>query len=307
MGCKLQGTALITGCTPGGIGFAVAKELHARGFRVIATARSKPALEAVERSGMIAVELDVASADSIRKCRQEVGGMIGKLDILVNNAGRGLLVPATDIDIADARAVYETNVFGVMAMIQSFIDLLISAKGLVINVASASAVVPYVFGSVYASSKAALQSYSRVLRQELRPFGVRVTVVMAGTVRSNIGNPDVVKGYLPDLSLYSPVRHLYERRRGFSQKQSSGPLDTDMFARELVRSVLRAEAPSFLRMWLGRPDWFWLGGMARLIYWGSCFGEWVLDLGAWRTFGLHEMEQITAMNNIAVIHRVSLD
>lgn len=179
-----------------------------------------------------------------------------------------------------------------MAMVHTFIDLLIPARGLIVNVASASAVVPYVFGSVYASSKAALASYSRTLRQELRPFGVRVTVVMAGAVRSNMGNEGVVKGCLPEGSLYAPVRHLYEARRAFSQKKTSGPVDTDEFARGLVESLLAAEVPGWGRAWFGRPDWFWAGGMARLLYYGSWVGEWVLDLGAWRMFGLRQLKDM---------------
>lgn len=208
------------------------------------------------------------------------------------NSGRGLVVAATDINLADVRAAYETNVFGVMAMVKAFIDLLIPARGLIVNVASASAVVPYVFGSVYASSKAALASYSRTLRQELRPFGVRVTVVMAGAVRSNMGNPAIVKGELPDSSLYACVRHLYEARRGFSQQKRSNPMCTDTFAQKLVDDILSHEVPPFWRTWFGRPDWFWAGGMARLLYLGTFLGEWVLDLGAWQMFGLSELEKM---------------
>jgi 1-acylglycerone phosphate reductase len=111
-----------------------------------------------------------------------------------------------------------------MAMITSFIDLLVPAQGLIINVASISALVPYVFGAVYASSKAAVASYSRTLHAELRPFGVSVQVFMAGTVKSNMGNAP--KGGLPKNSLYQRVRHLYEARLGVSQKESK-PVSTD--------------------------------------------------------------------------------
>jgi 1-acylglycerone phosphate reductase len=108
-------------------------------------------------------------------------------------SGRGLTMPATDINLDDARDVYETNVFGVMAMVSAFMDLIIPAQGLIINVASISALILYVFGSVYPSSKVALASYSRTLRIELRPFGVRVQDVMASTVKSNIGRCFIVQ------------------------------------------------------------------------------------------------------------------
>lgn len=178
-----------------------------------------------------------------------------------------------------------------MAMTKTFIDMLIRTQGLIINISSLSALVPYVFGSTYSASKAALAAYSRTLRQELRPFGVRVQVVMAGTVKSNVGRS--VRGYLPPDSLYQRVRHLYIARRAFSQKASSTPMETDEFARKLVGNALREETRPFWRAWgWGRPDWLYHGGMARKLYWGSCWGEWILDLGAWRRFGLRELEEM---------------
>ncbi|KAL8730388.1 MAG: hypothetical protein Q9181_004685 [Wetmoreana brouardii] len=240
---------------------------------------------------MSAVQLDVTDEASILACRDQVEKLVsGKLDVLVNNAGRSLVSPATDVLLADARAVYETNVFGTMAMVASFIDLLLPTQGLIINVASISALTPYVFGSVYASSKAAVMSYSRTLRAELRPFGVRVQVVMAGTVKSNIEVAS--KDYLPDNSLYQRVKHLFEARMGFSQKDEVNPMPTDQFARKLVENALKPEVPSFLRTWFGRSDWFYRGGMSRLVYWCSLLPEWVLDYQVWRRFRLYELEAL---------------
>jgi 1-acylglycerone phosphate reductase len=190
----------------------------------------------------------------------------------------------------EARAVYETNVFGVIAMVSAFVDLLIPAQGLIINVASISALIPYVFGSVYASSKAALASYSRTLRTELRPFGVRVQVVMAGTVKSNIGAAS--SSELPENSLYQCGKHLYEARLGFSQKKTSNPMSTEVFARKLVDNALRPEVNLFWRNWVGRSDWFYYGGMSTLLHKLSLFGEWILDFVMYRRFGMHDLEAI---------------
>lgn len=72
----------------------------------------------------------------------------------------------------EVRRLYETNVFGVMAMVKEFVPLLIaSGDGCVVNVGSLSGVTPLPFGSVYGSSKAAIHSYSDALRVELAPFG----------------------------------------------------------------------------------------------------------------------------------------
>jgi len=184
-------------------------------------------------------------------------------------------------------------------MTRSFIDLLIPTRGLIINVASISALVPYVFGSVYASSKAAICSYSRTLRQELRPFGVRVQVVMAGAVQSNISANTAKTRVLPSNSLYARVRHLYEARQGYSQSRASGSLPTDVFARKAVDKALANEASPFWRGWFGRPDWLYFGGMTRLLWWGSLLGEWVTDLGAWRVFRLGEMETVVKVEAAA--------
>ncbi|KAL8941741.1 MAG: hypothetical protein Q9216_002069 [Gyalolechia sp. 2 TL-2023] len=288
---KRRKTVLVTGCTPGGIGHALATEFQARGFHVIATARRSEALDSLRSAGMSAVELEMTDEASIASCRKEVGKLVdGKLDILINNAGRSLTIPATDVTLASARAVFETNLISVMAMVSSHIDLLIPAHGLIINVSSISAVIPYIFGSVYASSKAALSSYSRTLRAELRPFGVGVMVVMAGTVKSNIGN---VPNLLPENSLYAPVKHLYEARLGYSQQESSNPLPTEVFAKRLVNDALKPEVGMVWRsLGFGRPDWLWYGGESTVVYWGSWLPEWVFDWLVSKRFGLWELEGI---------------
>lgn len=74
---------------------------------------------------------------------------------------------------------------------------------------------------------------------------MRVQVVMAGTVKSNIGHGK--KGGLPEGSLYQQVRHLYEARLGYSQKREAGPMETDVFAKRLVDDALKAEVSSFWR------------------------------------------------------------
>ncbi|CAK7214607.1 NADPH-dependent 1-acyl dihydroxyacetone phosphate reductase [Sporothrix bragantina] len=281
-----QKSVLITGCTPGGIGHAIAEEFHSKGVFVIATARRPEVLKELAAKGMATVALDVTSQESIAQCKEEVTKLTGgRLDFLVNNAGRTHTVPATDLDIDEIRATFETNVFGVMAMCKSFVSLLINARGLIINIASLSATSPYIFGSSYCASKGAVVSYSRCLRQELRPFGVRVTVVMAGTVRSNIANTvhPLVEG-----SLYEPVADLYAKRQVYSQNNQT--METPVFAQKVVANALRPEVPLLLRAWMGRRDWFWCGGMSTIVWLGTILGEWILDAGAYRMFGLQKLK-----------------
>jgi 1-acylglycerone phosphate reductase len=186
------------------------------------------------------------------------------------------------------RATFETNVFGVMAMVQAFAPLLISAKGLIINIASLSAITPYVFGSVYCSTKGAVVSYSRCLRQELRPFGVRVMVAMTGTVRSNTASHG--HRQLPPDSLYQRVRHIFEWRLTYSQNHATVP--TEIYAKQLVNNALKPETPVWLRLWFGRADWFWAGGMAGITWIGTWFGEWMTDVSCYAKFRLPELDAI---------------
>jgi hypothetical protein len=86
------------------------------------------------------------------------------LDYLVNNAGRNYTVPATDVDFDEVQQTFEVNVFSVMRMCQTFVPELIKAKGTIVQIGSVSGVIPYVFGSAYNASKAALHSYSNTLR-----------------------------------------------------------------------------------------------------------------------------------------------
>ncbi|KAI0182100.1 NAD(P)-binding protein [Hypoxylon sp. FL1284] len=284
-----QKTVLITGCTPGGIGHGLCLEYHRQGLHVIASARRPEVLTELGALGMSTLALDVTDAESIKICHEEVAKLTnGKLDILVNNAGRTHTHPATDVIIPDVRQTFETNVISIMAMVQAFVDQLIAAKGLIINISSLSSCTPYVFGSVYCATKAAVAAYSRTLRLELAPFGVRVMVSMTGTVKSNTASQPLRD--LPKNSLYWPVKHIFEWRQVFSQNDSTFP--TEVFAQGLVASSLRPERPLFMRALFGRPDWFWYGGLATLLWYGQWVGEWLVDTVSWYKFRLNEMDQI---------------
>ncbi|KAK8094006.1 short chain dehydrogenase/reductase [Apiospora hydei] len=275
-----QKTVLVTGCTPGGIGHALCIEFQKRGLRVIATARNVDVLSDLTQQGMEALPLDVTSKESIASCHEAVGKLTGgQLDILVNNAGRTHTHPALDLDMDDVRQTFETNVFGVMAMVAAFGDQLIAAKGLRLL-----------------RQQGAVVSYSRTLRQELAPFGVRVMVCMAGTVKSNIAS----RGHrsLPERSVYQPIRDVFERRLVFSQTQDS--MSTEEFASAMVDKALAPEVWWFLRAWVGRPDWFWRGGMASLQWWAMLLtGEWLVDYSSWRMFGLDKLQRIVQQDAAA--------
>jgi 1-acylglycerone phosphate reductase len=129
---------LITGCSNGGIGWAMAKHFHQRGFYVFATARNtSKAADLAELSDIEVLELDVTVPETIERCKEIVTKRTGgRLDVLVNNAGVEFNSPLLDTDVAEAKKLYDVNVWGPLVMVQAFAPLLVEAKGVVFNQSS---------------------------------------------------------------------------------------------------------------------------------------------------------------------------
>ncbi|HJV41020.1 SDR family oxidoreductase [Caulobacter sp.] len=169
-------TVLITGCSSG-FGLDIARDFLARGWNVVATMRAprEDLLPASDRLKVLA--LDVTDADSIRQAIAAAG----PIDVLVNNAGIGLLNAVEGVRMEDARAVFETNVLGVIAMTQAVLPQFRERRaGVIVNVSSSVTQKPLHLLSVYTGSKAAVNAFSTSLALELEPFGVRVRVVLPG-------------------------------------------------------------------------------------------------------------------------------
>lgn len=270
-------SVLITGCSPGGIGHSLALEFKRQGLRVFATARKAESISDLTDHDIETLSLEATSEDSIQALKTEIELRTkGTLDVLVNNAGRNYTVPALDVEMDEIRETFETNVFAVMRMCQAFAPLLIGAKGTIVQIGSLAGVMPYVFGSVYNASKAALHSYSDTLRVELAPFGVRVVVVRTGGVISNISRTHRT---LPESSLYLPIADVYEKR--LTHSQANG-IANEQYARSVVRQVL------------GHPrrDTIWEGGKSWLVWFVyNLFPRWVLDVAFTRMFQLRRLKQ----------------
>jgi len=274
---------LITGCSQGGIGHALAREFQSRGFQVIATARSKSKIADLGPRGITLLSADVTDASSIAQLKSDVARITdGKLHYLINNAGRNYTVPATDIDMAEVEETFATNVFGVMRMCQAFAPLLIEAKGTIVQIGSIAGIMPYVFGSVYNASKAALHQYSNTLRVELKPFDVKVITVVTGGVKSNIAN---TPRELPEGSIYVPLTKEYQRRLKHSQEVG---VENEVYARYVVPRVI---GTGKRQVWAGYGAW--------LIWFASTFlPVRLLDMIFMRMFNLWKLRQANAQKKL---------
>jgi NADP-dependent 3-hydroxy acid dehydrogenase YdfG len=143
-------TLLVTGCSEGGIGSALAKELHDRGFHVFATARSASKMAHLSNlSQTTLLGLDVESQSSIEEALKTVVGSTAgtrRLDYLVYNAGLNLNYPALDTDLEYAKKVFDVNFWGMVHMTKTFTPLLIESNGTVVNNASLAGVLNVPWG-----------------------------------------------------------------------------------------------------------------------------------------------------------------
>jgi 1-acylglycerone phosphate reductase len=176
-----QKTALVTGAGIGGIGGSLATELHEAGYFVICAVRRPSSVAELLKPGMMVVELDVSSSESIAAAIKKIAPITNdKLDVLVNNAGSATHRPALDLDVDGVVAsMFDVNVLGVMRMVKACSDLLINAKGCIVNIGSIAPIVPLVYSSAYNATKAALHAYGDSLRMELKPFGYYSTSVLS--------------------------------------------------------------------------------------------------------------------------------
>ncbi|KFG79059.1 putative oxidoreductase,short chain dehydrogenase [Metarhizium anisopliae] len=248
-----QKVALVTGAGVGGIGGALALELHSAGYFVICAVRRPSSASELLRPGIIAIELDVSSTESVSAAAKKVSSLTNdKLHVLVNNAGSATHRPALDLDVDGVVAsMFDVNVLGVMRMVKAFADLLINAKGCVVNIGSIAPIVPLVYSSAYNATKAALHAYGDALRMELKPLGVDVVTVVTGGVKSNLVREDSPS--LPEGSRYLPVQNFWLHRVTMSQK---GAMDTDEYARKIVGMIQKKS----------RPIWFWSGGSVSIAW-----------------------------------------
>jgi 1-acylglycerone phosphate reductase len=131
-------SVLITGCSTGGIGWAMAKNFHQRGFYVFATARDISRIDnLLNLSDIEILELDVTIPKTIAQCKEIVVKRTGgRLDVLLNNAGIEFNSPLLDTDLEEAKKLFDVNVWGPLAMVQAFAPLLIEAGGVVFNQSS---------------------------------------------------------------------------------------------------------------------------------------------------------------------------
>ncbi|PBC10258.1 oxidoreductase [Mesorhizobium sp. WSM3859] len=185
------GVAVVTGASSG-IGRVTAKALQNAGFRVFGTSRRAVSKKS---DGITMLTCDVTDDASVAKLVDEVLAQAGRIDLLVNNAGMGLLGGAEESSTAQAQALFDVNVFGIIRMINAVLPTMRrQGKGRIVNLSSVQGFIPAPYFALYSSTKHAIEGYSESLDHELRPFGIRVALVEPAYTRTsfedNLARPD---------------------------------------------------------------------------------------------------------------------
>jgi NAD(P)-dependent dehydrogenase (short-subunit alcohol dehydrogenase family) len=239
----------VTGCSTG-FGRELSKVLIARGYRVVATARDPQKIADIvvgHAATALAVKLDVEKQVEIEAAVEAAQRKFGRIDVLVNNAGYGYLAAIEEGEDADIRAMFETNVFGLAAMIRVVLPIMRAQQsGAVVNISSMGGFIGFPGSGYYAATKFAVEGLSESLAKEVAPFGIKVIIVEPGPFRTDWAGRSLKTPKRP-IDAYAETA--VARRNQIQGYSGSQPGDPFRAAEAIIATVQRSNPP--LRLPLG--------------------------------------------------------
>jgi NAD(P)-dependent dehydrogenase (short-subunit alcohol dehydrogenase family) len=190
-GSEVSKAVLITGCSTG-IGRATAERLAKKGMTVYATARRPESIADLEPAGCRTLALDVTDEESMRAAVAAVEEAEGAVGALVNNAGYSQNGAVESLDLDELRRQFETNVFGLTRMCQLVLPgMRRQGHGRIANVSSMGGKLVFPGGGAYHATKYAVEALSDALRFEVGNFGVAVSIIEPGLIRTEFARTSV--------------------------------------------------------------------------------------------------------------------
>lgn len=222
---KSQPVAIVTGASSG-IGLATAKLLAQNGYKVYGFSRRKLS----DSDAIISLPVDITKPASIESGIAAVLRAENRIDLLVNNAGLWLLGAAEESSVDQARALFETNFFGLLQVTQAVLPVMRKQRaGRIINISSVLGFLPSVYSALYGASKHAVEGYTEALDHEIRTLGIRALLVEPAFTRTHLSSPP------PD----RPIAD-YESARGRFEKLSKHAIESGDSVDLVAETVLRA-------------------------------------------------------------------
>jgi len=225
-----------------------------RGDKVAATARTLASIADLKEkygANVLTLELDVTRPDQVKTAVAQAHAYFGRLDIVLNNAGYSLVGTIEEAGANDVRALYDTNIFGPLSVIQAVLPLLRKqGGGHILGTSSGLGHVTMPVIGYYCSSKWAFEAIHESLAAEVKPFGIKVTIIEPGAYATEFGSQNSLK-FAAGLDIYADFKtqffgHLKDTERG-------DPNATP----EAIFKIVDAENPP-LRFFLGGHNLPWI-------------------------------------------------
>jgi NAD(P)-dependent dehydrogenase (short-subunit alcohol dehydrogenase family) len=225
-----------------------------RGDKVVATARRLENIADLQEkygANILTLELDVTRPEQAKTVVAQAHAHFGRLDVVLNNAGYPLIATIEEASAEDVRALYDTNIFGTLSVIQAALPLLREqGSGHILGISSTLGHVTMPLIGYYCSSKWAFEAIHESLAIEVNPFGIKVTIVEPGAYATEFGGPSSAKT-AAGLDIYAPMKaQIFERMKTMERGDPNTTPDA-MF------KLVDAENPP-LRLFLGSHNLPWV-------------------------------------------------
>jgi NAD(P)-dependent dehydrogenase (short-subunit alcohol dehydrogenase family) len=241
----MDGTAVVVTGASTGIGKATALHLDSLGLRVFAGVRRDEDGEGLRRDSsdrLTPIRLDVTDAEQVAQAARQVGEAVrdSRLAGIVNNAGIAVAGPVEFVPLDQWRTQLEINVLGVVSMVQAFAPLLRESQGRIVTVGSLGGRLAQPMAAPYCASKHALEAISDALRLELRPWGISVSLIQPGGVKTPIWDKGLRAGSEMLRTAPPEVRTLYGAAVEIATKMAIHENETGVAPIEVARAVEHA-------------------------------------------------------------------
>ncbi|NAZ87628.1 oxidoreductase [Kineococcus indalonis] len=239
-------TWFITGCSTG-LGRSLAEAVLAAGENAVVTARDVERVRDLEQQHpgtALALALDVTDGAQVTEAVRRAEERFGGVDVLVNNAGYGYRAAVEEGDDADVRRLFDTHVFGAVALVKGVLPGMRARRsGAVVNLSSIGAHVCPPGSGYYAAVKAALEALSTSMRQELAPLGISVTIVAPGGFRTDFAGRSLTQS-AEAIADYAGTAG--KRRKENDTVHGTQPGDPAKAAQAILAAVRSPEPPGLL-------------------------------------------------------------